>query len=177
MLERSRPIGVAVGQRVVLQPHFARRRGARRCRLVKGDGDARRQSVARQLRLVQRRVARRRGVMAGINRSGRVGVGAVRRAARPSSTGWRRRRRRRERRRDARPDRALVRSEVGPRPRLVRIAAADTLNLGIVQLGAGEIPVVRVESALPRQARVLVCLLYTSPSPRDKRQSRMPSSA
>ena len=24
---------------------------------------------------------------------------------------------------------------------------------------------------------VLVCLLYTSPSPRDKRQSRMPSSA
>ena len=25
--------------------------------------------------------------------------------------------------------------------------------------------------------QVLVCLLYTSPSPRDKRQSRMPSSA
>ena len=27
------------------------------------------------------------------------------------------------------------------------------------------------------QARVHLCLLYTSPSPRDKRQSRMPSSA
>ena len=26
-------------------------------------------------------------------------------------------------------------------------------------------------------ARYLICLLYTSPSPRDKRQSRMPSSA
>ena len=26
-------------------------------------------------------------------------------------------------------------------------------------------------------ARIAVCLLYTSPSPRDKRQSRMPSSA
>ena len=27
------------------------------------------------------------------------------------------------------------------------------------------------------QALVIACLLYTSPSPRDKRQSRMPSSA
>ena len=27
------------------------------------------------------------------------------------------------------------------------------------------------------QAQQLTCLLYTSPSPRDKRQSRMPSSA
>ena len=26
-------------------------------------------------------------------------------------------------------------------------------------------------------AKVMICLLYTSPSPRDKRQSRMPSSA
>ena len=26
-------------------------------------------------------------------------------------------------------------------------------------------------------ARLMICLLYTSPSPRDKRQSRMPSSA
>ena len=30
---------------------------------------------------------------------------------------------------------------------------------------------------LPRQAPSSLCLLYTSPSPRDKRQSRMPSSA
>ena len=27
------------------------------------------------------------------------------------------------------------------------------------------------------QAHMMACLLYTSPSPRDKRQSRMPSSA
>ena len=30
---------------------------------------------------------------------------------------------------------------------------------------------------LPYGAKLLFCLLYTSPSPRDKRQSRMPSSA
>ena len=30
---------------------------------------------------------------------------------------------------------------------------------------------------LPAENQVICCLLYTSPSPRDKRQSRMPSSA
>ena len=29
----------------------------------------------------------------------------------------------------------------------------------------------------PDRALTMICLLYTSPSPRDKRQSRMPSSA
>ena len=28
-----------------------------------------------------------------------------------------------------------------------------------------------------REVEIAICLLYTSPSPRDKRQSRMPSSA
>ena len=32
-------------------------------------------------------------------------------------------------------------------------------------------------SVLTSEARSRICLLYTSPSPRDKRQSRMPSSA
>ena len=32
-------------------------------------------------------------------------------------------------------------------------------------------------SELARQLNAYTCLLYTSPSPRDKRQSRMPSSA
>ena len=32
-------------------------------------------------------------------------------------------------------------------------------------------------TALDRARKVAACLLYTSPSPRDKRQSRMPSSA
>ena len=37
---------------------------------------------------------------------------------------------------------------------------------------------VRLEAAALRPlVEALVCLLYTSPSPRDKRQSRMPSSA
>ena len=31
--------------------------------------------------------------------------------------------------------------------------------------------------SMPVQALYNICLLYTSPSPRDKRQSRMPSSA
>ena len=31
--------------------------------------------------------------------------------------------------------------------------------------------------AITALARFIICLLYTSPSPRDKRQSRMPSSA
>ena len=31
--------------------------------------------------------------------------------------------------------------------------------------------------SLPEEQEPLTCLLYTSPSPRDKRQSRMPSSA
>ena len=33
------------------------------------------------------------------------------------------------------------------------------------------------DTEIRRQAKSYTCLLYTSPSPRDKRQSRMPSSA
>ena len=34
-----------------------------------------------------------------------------------------------------------------------------------------------VEDAVEEISKITGCLLYTSPSPRDKRQSRMPSSA
>ena len=34
-----------------------------------------------------------------------------------------------------------------------------------------------LEKTLKKECRDYPCLLYTSPSPRDKRQSRMPSSA
>ena len=45
---------------------------------------------------------------------------------------------------------------------------------GKTSIGSGE----RVSKDHPRvHAMGSVCLLYTSPSPRDKRQSRMPSSA
>ena len=35
----------------------------------------------------------------------------------------------------------------------------------------------RVKKSFKGKKKPIVCLLYTSPSPRDKRQSRMPSSA
>ena len=35
----------------------------------------------------------------------------------------------------------------------------------------------RIVNRLAAKEKVITCLLYTSPSPRDKRQSRMPSSA
>ena len=40
-----------------------------------------------------------------------------------------------------------------------------------------EIEVINYACSIWDEARAEVCLLYTSPSPRDKRQSRMPSSA
>ena len=48
--------------------------------------------------------------------------------------------------------------------------------------GSNEIPVNQFLLDLAKEdpkkaSRMMVCLLYTSPSPRDKRQSRMPSSA
>ena len=38
-------------------------------------------------------------------------------------------------------------------------------------------PISQVANVNTTDARTIICLLYTSPSPRDKRQSRMPSSA
>ena len=35
----------------------------------------------------------------------------------------------------------------------------------------------RLKKAVGLENKIVICLLYTSPSPRDKRQSRMPSSA
>ena len=45
------------------------------------------------------------------------------------------------------------------------------MNEGEIEVGLDE------AGRGPLFGRVYVCLLYTSPSPRDKRQSRMPSSA
>ena len=49
---------------------------------------------------------------------------------------------------------------------LVRREGLGILRRAQAELAKGRMP-----------GRELVCLLYTSPSPRDKRQSRMPSSA
>ena len=56
---------------------------------------------------------------------------------------------------------------------------AEVLDVGVVILDPGISAVEDEEQVYPevRKAEATFCLLYTSPSPRDKRQSRMPSSA
>ena len=58
---------------------------------------------------------------------------------------------------------------VGPQRR------RNVTGLPVLQLVA--VPRVRVTAGVGAGRHVDPCLLYTSPSPRDKRQSRMPSSA
>ena len=58
------------------------------------------------------------------------------------------------------------------------ISPSDQLNIGAIGIGGkGQ----DIMGDWAKNERVIalcdVCLLYTSPSPRDKRQSRMPSSA
>ena len=60
----------------------------------------------------------------------------------------------------------------------------DTNDITRAFLAAGQIPgLINIAGGLPDpqvypvDALSEICLLYTSPSPRDKRQSRMPSSA
>ena len=59
--------------------------------------------------------------------------------------------------------------------------AAPYASGKLAQAGARVIKIERPEGDFARRYDTLVngesCLLYTSPSPRDKRQSRMPSSA
>ena len=53
----------------------------------------------------------------------------------------------------------------------------DSNQKFVVGAGAVLATLVAVLQVVPPVIKVLTCLLYTSPSPRDKRQSRMPSSA
>ena len=62
-----------------------------------------------------------------------------------------------------------IRSRVLKMGGLVEVQIEKTLQA----LTEGDSSLIRGVSKLDRK----VCLLYTSPSPRDKRQSRMPSSA
>ena len=53
----------------------------------------------------------------------------------------------------------------------------DVIDDGLKNLIEGEVPVISSEILSGHPFQGGHCLLYTSPSPRDKRQSRMPSSA
>ena len=56
-------------------------------------------------------------------------------------------------------------------------AVAHKLSTANGPCACARSPCARTRCLQPPAARAHVCLLYTSPSPRDKRQSRMPSSA
>ena len=58
---------------------------------------------------------------------------------------------------------------------VVLVALIAVLATSETNQGLGPSPL--ITQAAPLIAGPTVCLLYTSPSPRDKRQSRMPSSA
>ena len=55
--------------------------------------------------------------------------------------------------------------------------AEDLENFGYKETLSGFSPFTRGPRSTMYSGRPWTCLLYTSPSPRDKRQSRMPSSA
>ena len=57
------------------------------------------------------------------------------------------------------------------------LALPDTRITSAEQVPAGPITVQGVTTQAPAHCLVKGCLLYTSPSPRDQRGSRMPSSA
>ena len=62
------------------------------------------------------------------------------------------------------------------------LTAFETVNSNFSMLfthlfGGGEARLAIVESDDPLEAGLEICLLYTSPSPRDRTRSRMPSSA
>ena len=56
-------------------------------------------------------------------------------------------------------------------------AGMRACSLGLVGLGFRDRDKVRVSVRVSDGVRVSTCLLYTSPSPRDRQKSRMPSSA
>ena len=60
---------------------------------------------------------------------------------------------------------------------IVEQARLPVGNLGLEYIEAGKEGLPPLENTDVMEGRVPICLLYTSPSPRDKRQSRMPSSA
>ena len=60
----------------------------------------------------------------------------------------------------------------------LRLLAREVYDRLTAQLGEARVALVTgEEKRVPKSADYWVCLLYTSPSPRDRTRSRMPSSA
>ena len=62
----------------------------------------------------------------------------------------------------------------------LRLLARENYDKAVKRIGLNYVALITgEEKILPKEAKYFfcTCLLYTSPSPRDKRQSRMPSSA
>ena len=60
---------------------------------------------------------------------------------------------------------------------LLGVERYDLVLLDLNLPGKDGMTVLRTLRQTDRETRVLICLLYTSPSPRDPKTSRMPSSA
>ena len=65
---------------------------------------------------------------------------------------------------------AILTGEMEPGERLMEIQLAN-------KLGVSRTPIREAIRKLELEGLVIICLLYTSPSPRDRSVSRMPSSA
>ena len=70
----------------------------------------------------------------------------------------------------------LTISEARDRLRSKEISSVELTNSCLAEIDAAD-PLGAFVHKTPEIALLQACLLYTSPSPRDKRQSRMPSSA
>ena len=72
----------------------------------------------------------------------------------------------------------IERFHTGPRMSQMVVHNGTVYLAGqVAQTAAGASVAKQTQAILDQIDGLLACLLYTSPSPRDKRQSRMPSSA
>src|SRR5665213_3980187 len=65
--------------------------------------------------------------------------------------------------------------KAGRAPRAARVDAHQSITVGNPFLGIDQLPVLVEIARIAQNFRRGLCLLYTSPSPRDRQKSRMPS--
>ena len=68
-------------------------------------------------------------------------------------------------------------SQSTSKPTAILKKIANTNNVGFAYLVTGQVDAIAWVQAPDSNAFLDTCLLYTSPSPRDRQKSRMPSSA